>query len=164
MPSGRKAFNLGAVVMHPDERLFVEVELDQNLARRWESDHYYAAGDLLRPGNGFAYIALDDLTSGYKEPRWPVQIGALVVDGSGLWRARKANFDGLDLIINAAATLPAQLTLFAALSWTGSRIRIPIAGGINGDTYECSVEADTQSGQTLVGMFAVKCSSARCDA
>lgn len=164
MRKGPKALNLGAIDMHPTERLFVEVELDQNLARRWEPDHFYRAGDILRPGNGFAYLALDDLTSGYKPPRWAVHIGALVVDGSGLWLTRKANFDGLDLILNAAADLPADLSLFSSIAWEGSRITIPIAGGVSGNTYECSIEADTQSGQTIVGMFAVKCSDERCDA
>jgi hypothetical protein len=161
MPHGPKALDLGSIDMHPSERLFVDIELDQNLARRWEKDHFYRAGDLLRPGNGFAYYALGDLTSGFKEPRWSVSIGTLVVDGSGLWQTRAANFDGLDIIISAGADLPADLSLFGVLAWEGSRIRIPIAGGVSGNVYECSVEADTQSGQTIVGMFAIRCSSER---
>jgi len=156
-----KPLNLGSFDMHPDERLFVDIELGDNLSRRWERDHLYRAGDYVRPGNGFAYIALEDFSSGYHEPRWPIYIGTICFDGSGRWQTRAANYNGIDVINNAAASLPSGLSLFSAVTWEGSRVRVPVSGGVSGSKYECFVEADTVSGQTIVGMFGLRCSADR---
>jgi hypothetical protein len=53
----------------------------------WNASTAYAAGDIVRPYNGFAYRATAGGTSGSTEPAWPLDTGVPLTDGTVTWEA-----------------------------------------------------------------------------
>lgn len=150
--------DFGSLTKHPGERLALEFDFFENLARFWEAGEFYRAGDVRRPtrANGFAYRARNDGTSDSREPRW-LKSGN-THDGSLSWEAIPANHEGVDIIVSAQCAVTPKLTLVQAPTWDGAEATCVIEGGEHGEKHTATCSVATQSGQILVGVLTVNVS------
>lgn len=153
--------DFGSFTKHPSERLRCEFNWFDNLANFWRHK-FYRAGDIVRPtrSTGFAYRALADGTSGFREPRWRTLSNTH--DGSVTWEPIPANFEGVDIIVSATVAAPSGVTV-GSPSWEGSTAFCSIEGGDEGTDYQLECEVTTLSGQRLVGVLEVKARAERCN-
>lgn len=155
--------DFGALAKHPDEVLRVRLDFEPNLARYREPGRLYRAGETVRPRvpTGWAYRALEDGTSGHREPTWLVGEGSITRDGSLHWIAIPAGYEAIDIITAATWLFDDPSITVSGASWQGPELELLVQGGNDGDDYQATVTIATLSGQTLVGVFAVKARSKR---
>jgi hypothetical protein len=58
---------------------------DTETGPEWEASHAYQIGDIVRPGDGYAYVCSVAGESDVAEPTWPTDYGWFVWDNEVLW-------------------------------------------------------------------------------
>lgn len=150
--------DFGAIPKHPDEVLKLRLDFEPNLARYREPGRFYRAGETVRPrlSTGWAYQALEDGTSGHREPTWRSGVGTVTPDGSVNWAAIPANHEAIDVITAATWLFNDPSVTVTGLTWQGAELELLVHGGTSGDDYQGTVTVATISGQTLVGVFSIR--------
>lgn len=150
--------DFGALAKHPNEVLRVRLDFEPNLARYREPGHLYRAGEIVRPrmATGWAYRAIEDGTSGHREPLWLSGADTITRDGSVTWVAIPAGHEGIDIITAATWLFDDPSISVSGITWQGAELELLVAGGDDGDDYQGTVTVVTISGQTLVGVFGIQ--------
>lgn len=140
----------------PGESIPLELDFLANLAEFWTPAAFVAEGKVVRAtkSTGWAYQALGSGETAFKEPRWAVGLGTDTPDGSLTWRTISpigAGFDG----ITAVEVAPVDGLAISEVSWMATAVRLRVAGGSKGSSYQISVLVTTQSGDELEGRLQV---------
>lgn len=126
---------------------FDPIELVGALARRRLPNQPYALGVRARPNDrpatGFEYESSGGQSDGKAEPRWPMVLGATVLDGSITWTCVALSNASLIWRINGVTyTVPTGITLHEQtfVDEPGAQqIPIEVSGGAAGQTYDIIV-------------------------
>lgn len=155
--------DFGALTKHPTEVLRVRLDFEPNLARYREPGRLYRTGDTVRPrmATGWAYRAIADGTSGFREPLWTTVNDSITSDGSIQWRAIPAAYEALDIIMSATWLFDDPSVTVSGVTWQGVELELLVHGGDEDEDYQGTITVVTISGQTLVGVFTVKTRSDR---
>lgn len=150
--------DFGALAKHPNEVLRVRLDFEPNLARYREPGRLYRAGETVRPRipTGWAYQALEDGTSSHREPTWLSGSDSITPDGSLRWKAIPAVNEAIDIITAATWLFDDPSVTVTGVTWQGAELELLVHGGDAGDDYQGTVTVATLSGQTLVGVFAIR--------
>lgn len=135
------------------EAFDAKVEVSRLLAFYHEPGKVYALNDHVRPlrETGFAYkqtaTGLNPQTS-RRPPVWPVVFAGIVKDGSVTWEAVAIDGNSADSI--ASVNVPSVIGLtIGSVTFSGTRITVPISGGTKLVTYTVSVEITTSTGEVF---------------
>lgn len=96
----------------PGEVIVVVAKWGAFLEYLWQDRFRHQPGSFVRPlkCNGFEYECTTPGYTGRCEPRWPLQIGDTVQDGSVIWTCRAYDDQATDAIDSTTWTVPAGLT------------------------------------------------------
>jgi hypothetical protein len=148
-----KCFEIAKKCQHVEARLDYLFDWTRQFSRRWQRDHSFGAGVVVRPEGdptGFEYISAGG-HSAAEEPAWPRVLAGTVTDGSITWTAQAISATSLLehistdswTVDDSALTVEGQFyTDTAGLQAT----RAIISGGVAGTTYTVENEVITDLG------------------
>lgn len=138
------------------ESIFVELDFLPNLTEYWTPATFVPVGKVIRPtkANGWAMIAENEGETAFKEPRWSVPLDAQTQDGSVRWRTISPVANGFDSIVSVVAEPISGLVISEVTGWA-AQVRLRVAGGSKGSSYEVPVFVTTASGEVIEGRFRV---------
>lgn len=120
-----------------------EIELELNLydacAAKWRGNEEFNANEFVLPtrGTGFSYEVTGGAgRSAEDEPRWPMQLGAQVPDGSLIWTCRPAASNALYPVSAPAIAAVTGLTISNVAVRENFKIAAVISGGTAGQSYD----------------------------
>lgn len=131
-------FVFDTIQKDPAESKPVELNLFRWCANYWRPNEQFSAAESVRPTTptGFAYQGSGG-TSGAKEPRWPLVLGAVVTDGSIVWTCTAAAANGLNAITAPGGTSdPTGLTIGSVSASETTKILATYSGGTEGQDYD----------------------------
>jgi len=139
------------------ERQWYAFDLTDEFARRWEPNHPYDVGQIVRPwrrpGTGLEYVSSGGVSHGKTEPDWPGVVGETVVDGSITWTAQAITYDSLSERLASADPVEwitdRDLVLADEVEQdlpALQEVRVWASGGTLGETYNCVAVIETQAG------------------
>jgi hypothetical protein len=128
-----------AALKDPGETLPVSIDAFDVCAVFWSRNEPYIAAEIVRPqtATGFAYQVTVGGTSGSREPRWPIELGRQVVDGSVTWTCVVAGINGINPIASVSAVSdPAGVTINGAGVFESRKIVADYVGGVLDQDYD----------------------------
>jgi hypothetical protein len=123
------------------ERVALQVDWHDSLARLRSTGMRYSLGEIIRPrrseASGFEYECVQAGVTGSRPVNWPYRDGATITDGSAIWLSRPLSDSSLRTIVQSAAwsATPAGLVL-SAESVNDCVYTIYADEGVSGVTYE----------------------------
>jgi len=132
----------------PADKLDYAVDFEGAITNRVMRGRNYSLTMRVRPSKatGYEYECTTAGQTGWREPKFPMTIGATVVDGSVVWTCRALSNASLSTTVASTPTWSAPGLTLSGETLIGQRAIAYIEGGEDGQDYSIVVTATMADG------------------